>query len=1100
MSKDESPSYVKVWEESITIPTYRVGDPDRNPIFYDGRAYQGAKGPNYPYPLMDKLTDIREDKSYKAVFLENRYVRLCVLPEVGGRILSAEDKTNGYDFVYHQHVIKPALIGMLGTWISGGVEWNVPHHHRATTFMPVDHTIKENPDGSKTIWVGETELRHRMKWLIGLTLYPDKSYVEATVTIFNRTPFAHSMLYWANLSVHSGPDYQIIFPPRTEYATYHGKNQFSRWPISYEVFAGTDYTKGVDVSWWKNHPRPTSFFAWNYEDDFYAGYDHGKQAGTCHVADHHIVLGKKFFEWGNGAHGRMWDRILTETDGPYLELMTGAYSDNQPDYSWIQPYEVRTLKQYWYPLRQIEGVKNANLDAAVNLEITSHNTAKIALNTTSQRKCARLSLKTLETVIFEEDIDIGPEKPYTKEVALPADVKPEQLQVSLLSAADKELIAYKPVSKAGAPMPEPVKPPPPPKDVKTNEELYLTGLRLEQFHNPAFDPYPYYEEALKRDPLDYRVNVALGILYLKRGLYEQAEERLNRALERVTANFVTPKDGEAYYYLGVSLTSQGRYDDANDAFFKAAWNHAWHAASYHSLAMIECVKGDFLKAHEFINRSLSTNALNTKALTLKTMVLRHLGRLEEAEDLIQQILALDPLDFTARNELCLARSLRGRLDEGAEELKTLKEIMRDTPHSYLEVAVDYGNCGFYEEAVEVLSRLTDPDRKTKDVNPLIYYYLGYFYEKRGDMAQALRHYRLGSEAPSDYCFPFQLESIDVLQSAMKNNPRDARAPYYLGNLLYDIQPENAVKTWEKAASLDETFAVTHRNLGFAYARVENDLSKAIASLEKAVACNPKDPRFYLELDQLYEAAGQPPQKRLELLENNHEVVKTRDDALSREITLFVQMSRYDDAVALLSGHHFHAWEGATGIHDIYVHAHLLRGQEKLQNADYHGALEDYEAALEYPENLEVGGEWEGGGWAARIYFSIGTVYEALGNDAKAKEYYERTVAAKPPTSEMTYYQAQALQKLGREQEAEQMIDGLAKYATERLEASSGMDFFAKFGERRLKPVQTANAHYLIGLAYLGKGKQVEARTEFEEALKWNVYHIEAKKHLSNLKG
>jgi len=293
LARAQSP--VRIWEEPLVIPTYEIGEPERNPIFYAGRAYQGARGAIYPYPLLDRLTDVRQNKTYRAVYLENKFLKVRVLPEIGGRILSAEDKTNSYDFFYHQHVIKPALIGMLGAWISGGVEWNIPHHHRATTYMAVDHTLQENPDGSKTIWIGEIELRHRMKWLIGLTLYPDKSYIEATVKLFNRTPFVHSFLYFANVAVHANENYQVIFPPSTEYATYHGKNQFSRWPISTSVFNDVDYTRGVDASWWKNHPSPTSWFCWNCEVDFFGGYDHGKQAGVVHVADHHAVPGKKLW-------------------------------------------------------------------------------------------------------------------------------------------------------------------------------------------------------------------------------------------------------------------------------------------------------------------------------------------------------------------------------------------------------------------------------------------------------------------------------------------------------------------------------------------------------------------------------------------------------------------------------------------------------------------------------------------------------------------------------------------------------------------------------------------------------------------------------------
>ncbi len=1094
---DFSESPVKVWEGPLVIPTYRVDAPDSNPIFYSGRAYQGAKGPIYPYPLIDKLTDIREDMTYKGAFLENKYVRICVLPEIGGRIFSAEDKTDDYDFIYHQHVIKPSLIGMLGAWISGGVEWNVPHHHRATTFMPVDHTLKENPDGSKTIWVGEIELRHRMKWVIGLTLYPNRSYVEATVKIFNRTPFAHSMLYWANAAVHSGPNYQVIFPPSTEYATYHGKNQFSHWPISYEIFNRVDY-KGVDVSWWKNHPEPTSFFAWNYKDDFYAGYDHGKQAGTVHIANHHTVPGKKFFEWGSGSHARMWDKILTEIDGPYVELMTGAYSDNQPDYSWIEPYEVREFKQYWYPIWQIGGVKNANLDAAVNLEVTTKNTVKIGFNTISEHKGARVLLKAGDRVIFEQKLDISPEEPFVKEVHLPPDTKEENLGVSLLSPTNQVLIEYRPVKKEGAPMPKPVEAPKPPKDIKTIEELYLTGLRLEQFHNPAIEPYPYYEEALRRDPGDYRVNTAIGILYCKRGMFKEAEEKLNRALERVTKDYTTPKDGEAYYYLGVALKFQGKHDAAYDAFYKATWYHAWQAAAYYSLAEIECLKGNLSKALEFIDLSISTNTLNTKALTLKAALLRRSGLSEEAERLASLIAFIDPLDFWAENELYLAKTSIGLNDQATRELNALKGKMRGIAQSYLEMAVDYANCGLHDEAIEVLSRLIDHNKEGTQVHPLIYYYLGYFWEKKDDKEKAREYYRLGNKMSTDYCFPFQLESIQVLRSAIKNNPKDAHAPYYLGNFLYDIQPENAIKEWEKSRDLDETFSIVHRNLGFAYARVENNIPKAIASLENAVACNPKDPRLYYELDLLYEAAGASPQKRLDLLEKNHDIIINRDDAFLREVLLYVQLGQHDRAIDLMNKHHFHVWEGGVEIHDINVQAHLLRGGESFRAEKYQEALKDYEAALEYPENLEVGGEWNGG-WFPEIYYSIATVCEALGDPQEARSFYEKSVAKKYDLSEMSYYQGLSYQKLGKEDESNQIFDGLVKKGKEGLEASSTMDYFAKFGEKQYRPALMTNAHYLLGLGYLGKGRRAEAKSEFEEALKLNIYHIGAKKHLSELR-
>ncbi len=1088
---------VRVWEEPLAIPAYRVEKPDLNPIFYAGRAYQGAKGPVYPYPLLDRLTDIREMKTYKALYLENDYLKICILPEIGGRIFSALDKTNNYDFFYCQHVIKPALIGMLGAWISGGVEWNFPHHHRATGFMNIDYTLTENPDGSKTIWVGEIELRRRMKWVVGLTLYPDRSYLEAIIKIFNRTPFAHSFLWWANVAVHANSGYRIIFPPGTEYATYHGKNQFSRWPISREVFNGVDYTKGVDVSWYKNHPAPTSFFAWNSKEDFLAGYDHGKEAGVVHVADHRLVPGKKFWTWGAGAQGQVWEKILTETDGPYIELMVGAYSDNQPDYSWLQPYEVRTFKQLWYPLRKIQGIKAANLEAACNLEVGGKGTARIGFNTTREHRGARAALFTREKAIFEQRIDVSPQNPFWKEIGLPEGVDEKNLRLVLFSPEGKILISYSPPRKEGSVLPEPVKPPPSPQEIKTVEELYLTGLRLEQFYNPAFEPYPYYEEALRRDPDDTRVNTALGILYSKRGMAEEAENHLNRALVRLTRNYTTPRDGEPFYYLGLALRAQGKDAAALDAFIKATWSDAWSAAAYYCLAELASSKEDYSKALEFLDLSLAKNGLNTKALNLKASLLRRSGQPQEAERIARQVLAFDPLDFWAGNELFLLKSGTGKKEEELEAKKSLETKMRDSAQSYLELAADYGNCGLLDEAIELLLRLVEKENKESSSYPMLYYYLGYFMEKKGDLEQASKYYKLASTMPPDYCFPFRLESMAVLRSAQACNPADARAPYYLGNLLYDIQPERAIEEWERSRQLDNSFSIVHRNLGLAYARVENDVSKAMASLEKAVACNSKDPRLYYELDLLYETGGVPPQKRLALLEKNHDVVLRRDDALSREIALLVQLGRYDKAIDLLSGHHFHVWEGGGQIHNVYVDAHLSRGEDYLIAGKYREALQDFLAALDYPQNLEVARPYRGGREPQIDYF-IGAAYGALGDAERAREYFEKSVEQKYEGSEIGYYQGLAFRKIGKNEEAKRMFEGLIRAGKERLETAPSMDFFAKFGEKQSVMIRTANAHYLLGLGYLGMDNKEEARAEFKKALEMNINHLGAKRQLERL--
>lgn len=1102
-------SSVTIYEKPLVIPTYQTGKPDPNPRFYEGRAYQGAQGRVYPYPMMDRLTDNRNDKTYNAVYLENEYIKICVLPEIGGRVFEAVDKTNGLDFLYRQHVIKPALIGMIGAWISGGIEWNFPHHHRASAFLPMDYVLKDNPDGSKSLWMSEIEIRHRMRLVIGITLRPGKSYFEAEIKPYNRSPVVHSFLYWANVSVYANENYQVIFPPSTQFAVYHGKNAFVRWPISYEIYRDVDYTKGVDMSWWKNHPSPMSFFAWNYKDDFLAGYDHKKGAGTAYVANHHIAPGKKFWQWGPGPQGRIWDKILTDKDGPYVELMVGAYSDNQPDYSWLQPYEGKSIRQHWYPIRGIGGVKNATLAAAVNLELKDKNTVKIGFNATSEYKNAKVLLKAGGKVVFEENIDISPGNPFVKEVSLAAGMKETDLRVSLVSASGDELVAYQPVEMEKAPMPEVVKRPPDPKDIKTVEELYLTGMRQEQFYNPSLSPVPYYEEALKRDPGNSRVNVALGILCLKWCMFEKAEKYFRVALNRATKNYTSPRDGEAYYYLGWVLKFQGKLDAAYDSLYKATWSHTFHTAAYFHLSEIDCMRGEFEIALKHLDRSIVTNAWHTKALNLKAAVLRWLGRPKETAELAKKVSANDPLDLWSLHEAYLAGAAMGLEKERIAELKAYLEPKWNVQvqdwykaQAYLEIAVDYANAGLWDEAIKLLNLIAFSGEQSATTYPMVFYYLGYFQEKKGDVKKASEYYRIGGKMPIDYCFPFRAESIHVLQAACADNPKDGRAHYYLGNLFYDRQPKKAIKEWEKARELDPGIAILHRNLARGYFQVEHDVAKAIASMEKAIKCD-KDPRLFYELDVLYEAGGVLMQKRLDLLTKNHKYICDHNDAFSREIVLLTRLGHYDKAIKMMMPpSHFRRWEGLGNIHTTYLNAHLLRARKHLKAGRYRKAVKDYEAALEYPENLEVARPHHGGR-DCEICYLLGNVYDEWSNAEKAKEFYEKATTAKrhESRSALDFYQGMAYMTLGRKDKAAVMFDALIKHGKEKLEslkAGTTLEFFAKFGKKKSVEDQKADALYLMGLGFIGKGDMKAAKKKLGEALKLNANHLWAKTHLEDL--
>ncbi len=740
-------SPVKVWETQAVIPTYLAGAPEPNPMFFFGRDSQGAQGPVYPYPMYDSLTGKKVDKSYTIVYLENEYIRIGVLPEVGGRIFEGVDKTNGYNFIYRQHVIKPALIGLIGAWISGGVEWNIPHHHRASTFIPVQYKLEENADGSKTIWVGELEVRQRMRWAVGYTLRPGKAYLEASVRIVNRTPDVNTMLCFANLAVHANQNYQVIFPPSTQYGVFHGKREFTAWPFSTTRYAGADFTKGVDISWYKNHTSANSVFAWNYQDDFFAGYDHGKEAGTMSVADHNTVPGKKFWTWGNGPSGRYWDKTLTDEDGPYIELMVGAYSDNQPNYSWLQPYETRSFSVNWYPFRDIGGVKKANIDAAVNLEV-ANGSAKVGFYTTSAHSAAQVTLRAGAKVLLQETVSINPAKPYNTKVAIPAGIDAHDL-VASISDGGKELVSYSPIRLTPLATPKAVTSPAPPADVKTSEELYLIGLRAQQFHDPHIDPIPYWREALRRDPGDARVNTALGITEFKKALYADAEKYFRKALDRLTDRYTDPKDGEALYYLGATLKAEGKTDEAYTYLYKSVWSQAWKAAGYYALAEIATSRGDMNSALDLVDRSLESNALNIRAQNLKAALLRHAGRAKEALELLSSAAhRADPLDVRSQAETWLA----SRTPEAAA---ILAGTMNTHPATAQETAAEYLNAGLWQDGADVLLQMVSTAPDGAKIHPMVYYYLEYFGRETAPAGEirGIRQTRHGNAVGIRFSFP-----------------------------------------------------------------------------------------------------------------------------------------------------------------------------------------------------------------------------------------------------------------------------------------------------------------------------------------------------------
>ncbi len=1083
---------VKIWEEQVIIPTYEVGAADKNPMFLEKRVYQGSTGKIYPYPSTNEISRVKTDKAWKAVWLENEYLKVMILPELGGRIQRAYDKTNDYDFVYYNRVIKPALVGLTGPWISGGIEFNWPQHHRPTTYSPVDYQIVENEDGSKSLLTGDVDQMYGTKEITKFTLYPDKAYIEITGQLYNRTPLPQTFLWWANPAVSVNDYTQSIFPPDVHSVYDHGKRDVSRFPIATGVYYKHDYSDGVDISRYKNIPVPTSYMAEKSDYNFVGGYDYQKKAGLLHVADHHVSPGKKQWTWGCGDFGKAWDRNLTDEDGPYIELMTGMYCDNQPDFSWLKPYEEKVFKQYFMPYKAVGQVKNATINAALNVEKTEEGKLHICVYATARHDSAQILIKYDGKEIFSDEAVLSPVDIYERELELDiSDIY--KVKVSVYSDG-KELVSYQAKDQGIPELAEPAKAAKLPEDIITNEELYLTGQHIEQYRHATWLPDPYYLEGLKRDPDDTRINNAYGLLLLRRGRFELAEEYFRAALKRLTAMHPNPYDSEPYYNLGLALFYQEKYEEAFDAFYKATWVNELQEMSFYYLAAIAARNREYEDALDFIERSLVKNVHSIKARGLKALILWKLGRDKEAEEWISDNLKLDAFDFVS---LFALLSMSG---EPPELLNRFHDITRDFHETYLMASRDLAESGLYEEAVALLG-LYPGDK------PMVHYYRGAYLQKLRRDNEASSEFAKGKSADSSYCFPNKLEDIAVLNSAAESDDTDAMARYYLGCLYYDkLQYDMAIRLWEESESINDRFPTLLRNLSIAYYNKCGNKEKARECLEKAFGLDRTDARVFLELDQLYQKLQISLEERLKNYQENIGLIEKRDDLYTEYVTLLNSLGMYDEAYERISSHSFQTWEGAEGKITAQFKVCLIeKAKALLTTGDGSGARELLEKALSYPENLGEG-RLEGTK-DNHVYYNLGLAYELLGDKDKANECYEKATLGAMEVAGMMYYydqpadmilyQGLAKEKLSDQTGANARFYRLLDYGEKHLRDTFKMDYFAvsmpdmSVFDADMTRKNEVHCYYLIGLAHLGLGKKAEAERFLKKVIEMDNAHQNA---------
>jgi tetratricopeptide (TPR) repeat protein len=1040
---------VKAWRQPVVLKSYLPYPPDRNPMFLETRVYQGSSGRVYPLPFVDRIAETAVQQSWEAVHIENAYLRLMVLPQIGGRIHVGLDKTNGYDFFYRQNVIKPALVGLAGPWISGGVEFNWPQHHRPATFMPVETEIERHPDGSVTVWCSDHDPMQRMKGMHGVCLHPDRALVELKVRLYNRTPYEQTFLWWANAATRVHDKYQSFFPPDVRYVADHAKRAITSFPHSDRSYYGVDYPARArervpaeeqprqfrpdgsyaadDLSWYANIPVPTSYMITSTKEDFFGGYDHRAQAGMLHIADHRFAPGKKQWTWGNHEFGYAWDRSLTDADGPYIELMAGIYTDNQPDFSFLMPGETKRFSQFWYPLQRIGPPQAACLKCALSMVTTEHH-VRIGVQVTQDLGNVTVTLTCRGTGVaaWTQDILIG--KPFIVEHAFLNATQETDLVVTVAEANGDIPLRYAPGELVPAPAPTVAMEPPQPSDVATNEELYLTGLHLSQYRHATRRPEIYWQEALRRDAFDARANTALGAWHMARGEFLIAEALLRKAIQRLTMLNPNPEDGRAFYLLGLTLRFMDRSAESYDAFSKAAWNAAWKAPAYYALAQADAAADRWEAALQHAQLGLACDTDHLNARNLCVLTLRALGRQDEARVMLAETRAMDPLDHWSRH-------------------LALEELPADN-RALLDLVWDYVYCGQHESAIDLLQ---GAEKQCLDGSvPILQYTLGYLLHRVNRTAEADRAWQAAAAAPPDYCFPHRLEEMLVLEAATHAAAEDSRAAYYLGNLLYDRRRyDEALHRWETAANLDPTFSTVYRNLGIGLFNVRGDARAAIAAFDRAQAADPADGRILYERDQLWKRTGIAPQRRLAELLRHDDRVASRDDLSVELATLYNQTGAPEQALAQLLSRNFQPWEGGEGlVLGQYVRARLLLARRAIAAQKPADAIAHLEAALEPPHSLGEARHLLAN--KSDIEYALGVAHAAAGNPEAAERWWRRAARETGDfqqmsvltVSDMTYWRGAALEKLQQPEHAEEIYRRIDAYADEIEVQDPKIDYFA----------------------------------------------------------
>ena len=884
---------VKVWQGTFELPTYEEGVPDPNPPFDQLTSNRF----NYPYTLRTNLTDRRADHKWRAIVLENEYLKCTVLPDLGGHLYTCIDKINGKPMFYANSSIKKANIGYRGAWAAFGVEYNFPVSHNWMSLSPIDFTFSQNPDGSASVTVGNVDRVYGMQWTVEMLLRPKSTVLEQRVTLSNRSDVRHRFYWWNNAGVEVWDDSRVQYPMR--FAASHGFAEVQPWPVD---------STGRDLSIIRNQTDgPVSLFVHGSREPFMGIWNPETNSGTVHFANYDELPGKKIWSWGVDADGLDWRKALSDNNSAYVEVQGGLFR-NQETYAFLEPRRTIRFSEYWMPAREIGGITRASLAGVLSLKREAGNLV-IAFNSNQPNRAASVHLLGDRKQVWSTVTDLLPERTFSKTIPLSDAQRKYTVEIrdangNLFMRHTEDQYDWTPSEavKVGPQKKQEI----PPAERRSEDDWLQLGENQE-LNGKLLAALDTYQKLLQKYPDSYPGMKAAGRLAATLLHYEEAV----RYLEPARAANTT--DAELAYYLGMAYDGFGDEQEARDAFESSYRLPQWRAAAALRLGELSARQGDVEKAEQYLIEA--TNREPEDARAAEELVAVKGARGNRAQALAQQTLRHFPLSY-------VLREMTGTAD--------LQQFANDDSR-ILNLATEYMRLGFYQKALEVLSRIypvpiadeSEPGSVPASRNPMIAYYRAYCREQLRESAAA--DYALASHLPTDYVFPNSAEDLIVLRAAAKANPADANAHYLLGTLYFSkALTDQALAEWERARELNWKIPVIDADIGIALLHVKNDAAAAASAFENGIRTDPHNEAVYVGADETLSILGKLSGERVQALDRYPDKTGMPSDLVFELALNLAEEQKFDDAEALFRDRFFPRQEGGTNVRQVWIELRLER--------------------------------------------------------------------------------------------------------------------------------------------------------------------------------